>query len=261
MEVDALKGLIAKKDAIEAWISSLDIRLIVFGAIVLVGIAGETWYGVRTWWSNRQLRLVQKQIDEERGRIDSEKDRQATAISDQLKLEIADANKATEELRNENLKLQEKLAPRSLTEEQQKNLLKILSAGPMGDVIVIPKAFDEESEAYADQITSVLKAAGFTIKDNPGQRPFSWGTTGVFMAVENMNHPPLHAAFIQGCFRKVGIELVGFAMPNLYDGKENRFEPSTVIIGIAAKPLVSLPSQNAVKPSTKISTMQATTNP
>jgi hypothetical protein len=152
MEVDALKGLIAKKDAIEAGISSLDVRLIVFGAIVLIGIAGETWYGVRTWWGK------------ERDRIESEKDRQATAISDQLKLEIADANKATEEIRNENLKLQEKLAPRFITPEQQSGLRAELSKLGPRDLDVITCGDSPEIFRFEQLLISPIKLAGWNVR-------------------------------------------------------------------------------------------------
>jgi len=68
MDPESFKALVAKKESIETLLSSFDARLLFFGALVLVGIAGETWYGVRTWFNSRALRIVDKQIESERDR-------------------------------------------------------------------------------------------------------------------------------------------------------------------------------------------------
>ena len=46
---------IVTKDALVQLIGHLEVWALIFGAIVVVGVAGETVFGVRIWWNNRKL--------------------------------------------------------------------------------------------------------------------------------------------------------------------------------------------------------------
>jgi len=47
------------KEALDALISRLEIRAVIFGVIVGIGVVGESVYGFRIWWNNRKLRKLQ----------------------------------------------------------------------------------------------------------------------------------------------------------------------------------------------------------
>lgn len=120
--------------------------------------------------------------------------------------------------------------PRSINAENRGRLLACLRAGPKGPVVVVPKTFDEEAEAYANQITQALRTAQFEIRPLAGQRPFGFGSAGTFMFVTDMSHPPPHAGHIQACFRQIGVELAGYGNP------KDAPDPTTVVIAVSSKP-------------------------
>jgi hypothetical protein len=120
--------------------------------------------------------------------------------------------------------------PRSINKHNQAILIACLKGGPRGPIVVIPKTFDEEAEAYAAQISQILRDAQFEVRAHAGPRPFSFGIAGVFMWVRDMANPPPHAAHIQGCFRQIGIELAGYGNPEVVQ------DPASAIIAVSSKP-------------------------
>jgi hypothetical protein len=120
--------------------------------------------------------------------------------------------------------------PRSINEQNQPQLIACLKAGPKGPITVVPKTFDEEAEAYARQITQVLQEAQFEIRAHAGPRPFGFGIAGAFIVVRDQSNPPPHAAHIQGCFRRIGIELAGYGNPEMVP------DQASVLIAVSSKP-------------------------
>jgi hypothetical protein len=120
--------------------------------------------------------------------------------------------------------------PRSIGAQDRAKLLACLKAGPKGPVVVMPKTFDEEAEAYATQISQVLKDAQFEIRALTGPRPFGFGVSGAFMWVSDISNPPPHAAHIQTCFHQVGVELAAHGDPKVVT------DPTAVAIAISSKP-------------------------
>jgi hypothetical protein len=187
------------------------------GILVALGVAGELFFGFLSDRRDNRLRSTN-----------------ATYIAG-LQRQIAELNLLAEQERLARLKLEQRQAPRSLSPDQQKQLSEAIAVGgPKGDVAVIPKTFDEEAEAYATGIKQVLVNGSIPVLDNQGTRPFSWGRSGAFMIVHDFGNPPAHAAFIQGCFRKAGITLDGYGLPDAYT--MTGLDPSVVIIAIGAKP-------------------------
>jgi hypothetical protein len=120
--------------------------------------------------------------------------------------------------------------PRSINAQNRVKLLACLRAGPRGPVVVVPKTFDEEAEAYANQILQVLRDAQFEIRPLTGQRPLGFGSAGAFMFVSDMSHPPPHAGHVQGCFRQIGVELAGYGNP------KDVTDSTVVVIAVSSKP-------------------------
>ena len=107
----------------------------VFGVIVVVGVAGESFFGVRIWWNNRKLHTLQNAESERlRGDVASANVRAEEAKEQAARANerAAEANKVAEQERLARLRLEATLAPRSLTPEQQRTLaaaLKDLNIG------------------------------------------------------------------------------------------------------------------------------------
>ena len=122
--------------------------------------------------------------------------------------------------------------PRSISAHNRAKLLACLKGGPKGPVVVVPKTFDEEAEAYATQISEVLREAQFEIRALSGPRPFGFGIAGAFMWVRDISHAPPHAVHMQGCFQQVGVTLSGYS-----DGDAKVVsDPALVVIAISSKP-------------------------
>src|SRR2546426_8038734 len=47
------------KTELEALLARIDIWLLVFGIVVVVGVAGESFFGIRHWWNSRKLQALQ----------------------------------------------------------------------------------------------------------------------------------------------------------------------------------------------------------
>ncbi len=120
--------------------------------------------------------------------------------------------------------------PRTISAPNRTKLLACLNGGPKGPVVVVPKTFDEEAEAYANQIRQILADAQFEIRPLTGQRPFGFGVAGAFLLVNDMANLPPHAGHLQSCFREIGVELLGYS-----DSKDVP-DPGVVYIAISSKP-------------------------
>src|SRR5689334_429457 len=66
MPENTLNDLLSRKASLEGIIGNIDVWLLVFGMFVVIGVAGESVFGIRAWWNNRKLQAVQQQIDDTR---------------------------------------------------------------------------------------------------------------------------------------------------------------------------------------------------
>ncbi|PYT03251.1 MAG: hypothetical protein DMF60_18995 [Acidobacteria bacterium] len=87
--METLESLIRRRDALDSVIARIDVWLLFFGILVVIGVAGESIFGFWSWRKNRNLHEVQLAIDQFR------------------QAEIA-------RLQNDNLKLQRVIQPRRI---------------------------------------------------------------------------------------------------------------------------------------------------
>jgi hypothetical protein len=134
------------KTALEAALARLDIWLQIFGAMVAIGIVGEVGIGLRHWILNRQLQTIQH-------------------IEDQAhEQNIAEANersaKAQEEAAKANLELERIKAPRTISSQDQTEIIAALKpfSGTPYDLVV---GTDSESLNFMKTIQSLLTQAGW----------------------------------------------------------------------------------------------------
>src|SRR5437879_6116159 len=66
MDPSELTKWVTRKNELEAVLGRFEIWLLVFGALVVIGVAGETIFGIRSWWNNRKLQEVNREIDQYR---------------------------------------------------------------------------------------------------------------------------------------------------------------------------------------------------
>lgn len=127
---------------LEAVIARIDIWLLVFGIVVVIGVAGESFFGIRHWWNSRKLQVFQQD------RIT------------RLTREIVEANARVAAAELETAKIREKMADRHLSEEQRKSIAAKLPN--LSDVTVSVMRLTEAAEAtvFAKEIEAVFALVG-----------------------------------------------------------------------------------------------------
>ena len=98
------------------------------------------------------------------------------------------------------------VAPRSIPEDQAEALLKCLTDGPRGRVVMASLKSENDAEAYATQIGKLLSDTGFQVTTSSTvwlQLPVK----GLYLCARDVANAPLHAVHIQRCFQTAGIRL------------------------------------------------------
>jgi hypothetical protein len=179
------------KAGLEALLARIDIWLVVFGAVVVVGVAGESFFGVRHWWNSRKLQALQNAESEaqhgEIARLNNETakardsaakaEAQATQAGEgtakalanaaaaneragKLELEAASQRERAAKAEHDLLEIQERLAPRRITASQQGKLTADLRSLALRKVVVLTVSLDPETVSFGDLLTDALKSAG-----------------------------------------------------------------------------------------------------
>jgi hypothetical protein len=138
------------KSEIEALLARLDVWLLIFGVIVVVGVAGESFFGIRHWWNSRKLQAIQN----------SENEAQRAEIG---------------ELRQKNLQLEKELSPRVLAihvlPNGESNIDELKKFA--GTRVVLGCIHDAEALHAAGSIKWLLEKAGWNVVVTIPVDPFS----------------------------------------------------------------------------------------
>jgi hypothetical protein len=163
------------KSELEALLARIDIWLLIFGAIVVVGVAGESYFGVRHWWNSRKLQALQNAENlVQQGEIERLRSESASIRSDTAKAieraahaeqQAAESNKIAEQERLARVKIEERLAPRRIGPKEHAALVSALKPY-RGAVVEVTKLGDLEAGQFADDIVSVLTEAGWNVQSN-----------------------------------------------------------------------------------------------
>jgi hypothetical protein len=129
------------KRQLEDLMGSLEFWALVFGVIVVIGVAGESVFGIRIWWNGRKLQVAQN--------AEIEQLREGIAKADER---AAEANARAAEA---NLALAKLKTPRTLTPEQREVITHAMRAYS-GQVFVIYAAPDPEASELARMIKAAL---------------------------------------------------------------------------------------------------------
>jgi hypothetical protein len=183
------------KASLEASLAALDTWIQVFAVIVAIGIVGEVGFGVKHWILNRRLQRIQHSEDQEHqaetARLNKEAgdarkaagealeragkaqenlagahERAAAANERAAKAEqhAAEANKKAEEERLARVRIEQRLAPRSLGPAQQRELSERLRpfAGRSLDIFMYGET--PEIVSLTMVIKSTVESAGWNVR-------------------------------------------------------------------------------------------------
>jgi hypothetical protein len=130
------------KSSLEALIKWLEVWSAIFGVIVLIGVAGESFFGIRLLWNNWKLQRSQ------------------AAESEALRAEIARLNNDTVQAKLALKQLEAKTGQRFLNPQKFKEALE---GKPKGTVELLFKRDDSEAYMFAVQIWKNLDEAGWNV--------------------------------------------------------------------------------------------------
>jgi len=149
------------KSELEALLARIDVWLLIFGVIVVIGVAGESFFGIRHWWNSRKLQaILNAENVAQRAEIAAA---QNTAGADNER--AGKLEKEAADLTAQNVKLEAAIAPRRLSERQEKALSTLTQfTGRM--VGIKSYSSDTEGLILATQIADALAKSKVQILDN-----------------------------------------------------------------------------------------------
>jgi hypothetical protein len=151
------------KSELEALLARIDVWLLIFGIIVVIGVAGESFFGIRHWWNSRKLQKIQEQ---ESDALHAEIARLGKETAD-ANARAAEANRIAEEERLARLKLEEKIAPRRLTSAEISKLARLLEPFAGSSLSIhVTAASGLEGTNLANDILAALNRAHIATKGN-----------------------------------------------------------------------------------------------
>lgn len=161
-----------KATALEHLIGGLEFWALIFGVIVVLGVAGESFFGIRIWWNSRKLQEAQRSANEalvaEIARLSAESSSHQLEIAKaqqraaEANERAAEANEKAEHERLERMKIEEKLRPRHMSRERQAAIsAKLIAFGSIEKAAIFCTNRDAEVVRFAQEIDAVLAAAGW----------------------------------------------------------------------------------------------------
>ncbi|WP_434877302.1 hypothetical protein [Bradyrhizobium sp. HKCCYLRH2057] len=219
------------------------------GAILVVlGVSGELGLHVASSQVVTKIRGIQREIDTAQRTTIAEITKQSAEASEraanaeqraaEARAEVARANENAANAQKQTAQLELALEkerqarlPRSIGRDQREKLIAALKSAPKGKVFVIGSFFDAESTQFANEISQILKDAGFEISDmlpRPN-RPIGYNQPGAWLWVNDVKQAPPHARPIQDNFKEAGVYLDGQSHPDLV-------QPDEVLIAVSSHP-------------------------
>lgn len=187
------------KSELEALLARIDVWLLIFGVIVVIGVAGESFFGIRHWWNSRKLQRIQNAESaaqrEEIARLNREAgearnsaakaEAQATQAGEgtakalanaaaanersaKLEVEAAKQRERAAKAERDLLELKQRMAPRHISAAQEGKLsndLKPLVGKSVGIFIITGQP---ENEAFGNELASILKKVGLNVGISSG---------------------------------------------------------------------------------------------
>jgi hypothetical protein len=213
-----LDALLNRRETLEQVLSRIDVWLLVFGILVVIGVGGESIFGIRAWWNNRKLQSIQREIDAQKTRLAQ---KESEAFSAAIAAATQRAAEAEARAAEANLALAQFKAPRTITPQQRDRVVEAIRQFPRTPFDISSNT-DSESVDFAVEIENLLLAAGWeevdiggTIKmEREGKKPFGLVVlTGLTIGINQSRLPDLLKPIdaLVGALRKEGFETKGQA--------------------------------------------------
>ena len=170
MDNATLTALLSKREALEAALGRIEMWALIFGVIVVIGVAGESIFGVRTWRNNRKLRDLQQQIEQIQ-------QTETTQLNNEAEDARSTARKADERAAKAELELEKLRTPRTIDDETFNRLVKRFRPFSGQNFDIDAFRDDKESTDFATRIFNALQLAGWSLAKN------SSGTLGFVVVV------------------------------------------------------------------------------
>jgi hypothetical protein len=213
---------------LEALIGRLEVWALIFGALVAIGVVGESVYGIRLWWNNRKLQAMQS-AESDSLRAEIAKLGNTTA---EANARAAEANQKFESERIARLKLEQRLAPRVISMEQANIIGALLKRFSGQKYVFVTYQDDKEAMEFAGQINTVLsQMAGWTVEQSKGFLAFTLEfnvTASTDPAASDKTRDA--AAAMAKAFSSVGIPATSAVTPG------STGEPDTIQVRVGKKP-------------------------
>lgn len=210
------------KSELEVFLARIDVWLLIFGVIVVLGVAGESVFGIIHWWNSRKLQEVQ--------RAESLHQEERIAL---LTKEAADANRRA-------LELQALVQPRDLTTEQQEAIGRACTAFSGHKVTLQSNTVDLEGWLLAQLIRDSLERAGIQVGYDPGNAP-TFATMGSGILVTGPANEQEFITTIRTSLASIGKLRVADQLPA---------EGGTVLIAVGVRPFRESIPVSATQPAT-----------
>jgi hypothetical protein len=189
------------KSSLETLIRWLEIWSAIFGVVVVIGVAGESFFGIRLLWNNWKLQRLQG--------LESESFRAEIA---QANARAADANEKAEREQLERIKIQEQLAHRILRPEAEKRLSDQFRAMGKQRVELFALLNHDEVVWIRDQIAAAMREADWDARSNANRRiPATGIVNGILIEINAGASPEVRnaAVAIAQALRSVGLQAAG----------------------------------------------------
>jgi hypothetical protein len=204
------------KAQLETLLTRIDIWLLVFGIIVVIGVAGESFWGIRHWWNSRKLQVIQQaeeqsreakiaQLRKEAAEIGKDaagaKERaakaeehlatahkeaaEANAKAEGFRLDIAKANERAAKAELETARLTGALADRQLTDAQLGSIAGRLKVFKGQEYTVTAYWNSPESLGITNRIHVALQLAGWSYSPEGSKSRLLGGIIGILVS----SHP------------------------------------------------------------------------
>src|SRR5882762_2625598 len=88
------------KAQLQTTLEYIDVWLLIFGIIVVIGVGGESIFGFRHWWNSRKLQTIQEAEERQREETIAGLNKDAAALRKDTAEALGRASKAEENLGN-----------------------------------------------------------------------------------------------------------------------------------------------------------------
>jgi hypothetical protein len=175
-----------EKVQIQAALENIDVWLLIFGAIVVIGVGGESVFGIRHWWNSRKLQAIQeteaRAQEEEIARLT---DKSGVIEQENIKLNIT-LNR-----------LKRSTGPRYLSRDEQDQLVKALSKYVITDVVIEFEQGKTEAERFGEDFAAVFKRLHWNPRHWSGGGGGPFFPPGITIRVADPSSPPPAAAALK----------------------------------------------------------------